>query len=178
MAWTSAFNAVQEEGVIDNILFIVKRDFKDALDAFHPIEAELTDADPRYLRDFQEREWGGISGMVFPALAVGPNRTASTLADAGDRLRGAIEFSSWIAVTDDSRSNVGRRITRYANAYEMVLRTAALKNKRDFFRNMSVQSFGLVLDEIEHFYGPVGGPRDSIYLQSVRVNGTLIIHER
>ena len=177
MVWTPALNAVQEEGVIDNILFITERDFKEALDNFHPIEAALPETDPRFLQDFQEREWGGISGNVFPALAVGPRRGASTLADAGDRLRGAIEFNAWIGVIDDSRNNVGRRITRYANAFEMVLRTAALKNKRDFFRNMSVERFGLVLDEIEHEYGPIGS-KTSVYFQSVIVSGTLIIHER
>lgn len=177
MVWVPAFNAVQEEGVIDNILFIIERDFKAALDVFHPIEAALPENDPRFLGDFQEREWGGISANVFPALAVGPRRAASTLADAGDRLRSAIQFSGWIGVTDDSRRNVGRRITRYANAFEMVLRTAALKNKRDFFRNMSVQSFGLVLDEIEHEYGPIGS-KSSVYFQSVIIDGTLILNER
>jgi hypothetical protein len=177
MVWVPPFNAVQEEGVIDNILFIVERDFKLALDVYHPIEAVLPETDPRFLRDFQEREWGGISGLVFPALSVGPNRSASTLSDGGDRLRGAIEFSSWIGVTDDSRQTVGRRITRYANTYEMVLRKAALKNKADFLRNMSVQSFGLVLDEVEKFYG-AAGEKESIFFQYVRVNGTLIINER
>ena len=177
MVWESAFNAVQEEGVIDNILFIVERDFKAALDAFHPIEATLDESDPRFLRDFQEREWGGISGNVFPALAIGPKRTASVLSDGGDRLRGAIQFNAWIGVIDDSRNNVGKRITRYANAFEMVLRTAALKNKRDFFRNMSTQRFGLVLDEIEHEYGPIGS-KTSVYFQGVIVSGTLIINER
>lgn len=177
MAWVPAFNAVQEEGVIDNILFIVERDFKFALDEFHPIEAALSETDPRFLRDFQEREWGGISGNVFPALAVGPRRAASVLSDAGDRLRTAISFNAWIGVIDDSRNNVGKRITRYANAFEMVLRTAALKNKRDFFRNMSVQRFGLVLEEIEHEYGPIG-TKTSVYFQSVLINGTLILNER
>lgn len=177
MVWVPALNAVQEEGVIDNILFIVERDFKLALDTFHTTEAALPVTDPRYLKDFQEREWGGISGLVYPSLAVGPLREASTLADAGDRLRGAIQFVAWIGVTDDSRKNAGKRITRYANAFEMVLRTAALKSKRDFFRNMSTQSFGLVLDEMEHDYGPIGD-KNSIFFSSVRVTGTLIINER
>lgn len=177
MTWIPAFNAVQEEGIIDNILFIVERDFKEALDVYHPIEKDLDPDDPRYLRDFQEREWGRIVGLSFPALAVGPNRMASTLSDGGDRLRNAVLFSAWIRVTDDTTRNVGVRAARYANAFEMVLRTAALKTKRDFFRNMSTMSFGVVLDEMEHEYGPVS-PRDSVLYQDVRINGTLIINER
>lgn len=176
--WTPAFNAVQEEGIIDNILFIVERDFKEALDHFHPTEAALEPDNPRYLRDFQEREWGKISGLVFPALAVGPNRMTSVLSDGGDRLRNAVLFSAWIGVTDDTTRNVGIRAARYANAFEMVLRTAAIpRNKRDFFRNMSTQSFGLVLDEIDHEYGPVGD-KNSTFFQGVRINGTITINER
>lgn len=177
MVWTPSFNAVQEEGVIDNILFIVGRDFKEALDHYHPIEAALEPTDPRYLRDFQEREWGKISGLVFPALAVGPNRMTSIQSDAGDRLKNAVLFSAWIGVTDDTTRNVGIRAARYANAFEMVLRTAAKKTRRDFFRNMSTQSFGLVLDEIDHEYGPVG-TKNSTFFQGVRINGTITINER
>lgn len=177
MAWETDFHAVQEEALIDNILFIVERDFKEALDHYHPIEAVLEPTDPRYLRDFQEWEWGKISGLVFPALAVGPNRMTSLLSDGGDRLRNAVLFSAWIGVTDDTTRNVGIRAARYANTFEMVLRTAALKTRRDFFRNMSVQSFGLVLDEIDHEYGPVG-TKNSTFFQGVRINGTIIINER
>lgn len=177
MSWVPAFNAVQEEGVIDNILFIAERDFKKALDVYHPIEAALDPTDPRYLRDFQEREWGKISGLTFPALAVGPNRMASVQSDGADRLRNAVLFTAWIGVTDDTTRNVGIRAARYANAFEMVLRTAARKTKRDFFRNMSTQSFGVVLDEMEHYYGPPT-EKNLIHFQGVRVDGTLVINER
>lgn len=177
MVWTPAFNAVQEEGVIDNILFIIERDFKIALDYSFPIEAALTDSDSRYLRDFQERTWGKVRGLVYPALGVGPSRGASVLADAADRLIGAVEFTGWIGVTDDSEENVGRRVTRYANTFEIVLRTAALKTKADFRRNMSSQIFGVILDEMEHVYLPVGS-RESTYFQMVKVNGTLKLNER
>lgn len=177
MPWVPAFNAVQEEGVIDNILFIVERDFKTALDYSFPIEAALTDSDPRYLRDFQERIWGKLRRLVFPALGVGPNRTASVLADAADQLIQAVGFTCWIGVTDDSEANVGRRATRYANTLEMVLRTAALKTKADFRRNMSTQMFGIILDEMEHVYLPVGS-RESLYFQMVEVSGVLQFRER
>lgn len=168
--------AVQEEGVIDNILFIVERDFKELLDIFNPIEAALPVTDPRYLLDFQERTLGQFAGLVYPAFAIGPNTSASVQSDAADQLTEAIRFSARIGVTDDSAQNVTRRIMRYAIAFEAVLRTAATKTKRDFFRNMSTQSFGFVLDEVEKFYGPIG-TENSIFYRSVQINATIQFHE-
>lgn len=175
MVWAPAYFAVQEEGLIDNVLTIVERDFKEALDVFYPIEAELADDDPQYLRDFQERSLGQIEGLVFPSLAIGPNRNASTEDADQAMLREVVRFDSWIGVTDDSSANVTRRIMRYAGTYDAVLRTAAKKNKRDFFRNMSTQVFGLVL-ELEHVYGPIG-KENSVYFRSVKIEGTILINE-
>lgn len=173
MVWTPKYNAVQEEGLIDNILTIVTRDFKEALDVFYPIEAALPDTNPRYLRDFQERILGQISRLVFPSLAIAPTRCASVPSDAADRLREAIQVISWIGVTDDSAANVTTRAMRYAATYEQVLRSA---RKSDYFRNMSIQRFGFVLDEVERDYGPIG-LEDSIFFRAVRVSTNLVIHE-
>lgn len=168
--------AVQEEGVIDNILLIMERDFKDLLDIFNPIEAVLPITDSRHLLDFQERTLGQFGGLVYPALAIGPNTSASVQSDAADRLIEAIRFSARIGVTDDNPQSVTRRVMKYAVAFEAVLRTAATKNKSDFFRNMSNQTFGLVLDEIEKFYGPIG-TENSIFYRSVRIDGTIQFNE-
>ncbi len=176
MVWVPQYNAVQEEGLIDNVLTIITRDFKEALDVFYPIEAALTDTDSRYLRDFQERTLGQISGSVFPSLAIGPNRNASLEDDDQSRLNEAILFDSWIGVTDDTAEHVTQRIMRYAGTYNAVLRTAAAKNKADFFRNMSTQVFGLNL-ELEHVYGPLG-QRESVHFRSVRIQATLKLFER
>lgn len=176
MVWTAYYNAVQEEGLVDNVLTIITRDFKAALDASYPIEAGLPETDSRYLRDFQERVLGQISGSVYPSLAIGPNRNASVEDADQSRLDELILFDSWIGVTDDSAENVTRRIMRYAGTYNAVLRTAAAKNMSDFFRNMSTEVWGLNL-ELEHIYGPIG-LRDSIHFRSVRIQGTIKIHER
>lgn len=175
MVWVPAYNAVQEEGLVDNVLTIVTRDFKEALDVYYPIEAAFSDTDPRYLRDFQERSLGQIQRMVFPSLAIGPVRNASTEDADQAMLREAIRFDSWIGVTDDSAENVTRRIMRYVGTYDAVLRTSAKKNKTDWFRNMSVVVFGLVL-ELEHIYGPIG-TEDSVYFRSAKIEGTILINE-
>lgn len=175
MVWSPKYFAVQEEGLIDNVVTIVRRDFKAALDVLYPIEAVLPETDPRFLRDFQEHSLGQIQGNVFPALAIGPNRNASTEDADQAMLREAVRFDSWIGVTDDSPASVTTRIMRYVGTYDAVLRTAAAKTKRDFFVNMSVQVFGLVL-ELEHVYGPIGKKESSLFRGAV-IQGTILINE-
>lgn len=176
MVWVPAYNAVQEEGLIDNVLTIVEEDFKQALDVFYPIEAALTDDDPLFLRDFQERKMGQIQRLVFPSFALSPVRNASTEDADQAMLREAIRLDGWVGVTDDSTDHVTRRLTRYIGTLNIVLRTAAKKNKSRFFRNMSTVVFGLVL-ELEHVYGPIG-QRESIFFQSALIQMTILINEQ
>lgn len=173
MVWTPKFQAVQEEALVDNILTIVERDFKDALDVYYTIEAALPETDSRFLRDFQERTLGQIAKNVFPCLAIGPVRNASTEADAGDRLIEAHRIDVYVGVTDDSAANVTTRIMRYMGTLDAVLRSAP---KRDYFRNMSVQVFGLVL-EMEHIYGPLGVEK-SIFFRGAVMQLTITVNER
>lgn len=175
MTWSPAYFAVQEEGLIDNLLRIIERDFKAALDVFYPIEAALTDSDSAFLRDFQERSLGQIERNVFPSLAIGPSRNASTEDADQAMLREAVEFEMWLGVTDDSAAHVTRRIMRYVGTLDAVLRTAAKKSKADFFRNMSTVVFGLVL-ELEHVYGPIGA-KNSVFFRSATIRGTILINE-
>lgn len=155
MPWTPEFQAVQEEGLVANILTIITRDFKEALDYFYPIEAELSETDPRFLRDFQERELGQIVGNNFPSLSIGPHRGTSGDPN-GECLRQNHLIDIHIGVLDDSPQTVTQRIMRYRATMDMVLRSAPIS---DYFVNMSVEVFAFVLDEIDYFYGPIGGKR-------------------
>lgn len=167
------YYAVQEEGVIDNALFIIERDFKSILDEFNPIEAALSPDDPQYLEDFQERSLGQIQKLVFPTLAIGPNRNAATESDARDRLKQAIRFDLYVGVTADSGANVTRKLMRYMAALDAVLRSA---KKSDWKRNMSAIIFGIVL-EVEHVYGSIR-ERESIYYRDALMQVTLTFNEQ
>lgn len=178
MAFEPVFWAAQEEALIDNVLAVIERDFRAALDAFHPIEAALDPEDPRYLLDFRERALGQVLGNEYPCVAIGPLRNASNYSDGGDRLIENIELEAYIGVTDDSANNVTRRITKYVGAFNAVMYRAALKNKKDFFRNMSIQTFGLAV-ELEHIYESVRTNRDrSIYFRSAGIAITIRVSER
>lgn len=156
MPWTPAFEASQEEALVDNVLTIITRDFKEALDYRYPIEAALATDDPRYLSDFSERGLGQILGNDFPSLAIGPNRGTAGDGPNGECLRENVLIDIHIGVTDDSPSTVTRRIMRYRATMDIVLRSAPMS---DYFVNMSIDAFAFVLDEIDYFYGPIGGTR-------------------
>jgi hypothetical protein len=173
MVWTPRYFAVQEEGVIDNALFIIERDFKVALDTFYVTEATLSPDDPQYLEDFQERSLGQIQKLVFPCLAIGPNRNAATESDARDRLSQAVRFDLYVGVTADSPANVTKKIMRYMGTLDAVLRSAL---KSDWSRNMSTIIFGIVL-EAEHVYGSVRD-RESIYYRDALMQVTLVFNEQ
>lgn len=153
MPWTPLFEASQEEALVDNVMTIITRDFKLALDQRYPIEAVLPATDPLHLLDFQEREFGQIVGNNFPTLAVGPNRGTAGDGPNGECLRESVLIDIHIGVIDDTPTNVTRRIMRYRATMDMVLRSAPIS---DYFVNMSVEAFAFVLDEIDYFYGPIG----------------------
>ena len=163
MVWSPKFYAVQEEGVIDNAFLIIERDFKQALEVFYPTEAALSSDDPQYLEDFQEREWGQIQKLVFPCLAIGPNRNPLTEADAADRLKEEVKFEIYIGVTGDSARTVTKKIMRYTGTLDAVLRSAP---KSDWKRNMSTIMFGVVL-ELEHVYGSIRQGKSIYFSESV-----------
>lgn len=166
MVWVPQYYAVQEEALVDNVLTIIERDFKQALDVFYPIEAVLPANDPRFLADFKERAVGQILRNEFPCLAIGPNRNAST-EDAGQsHLIEAVRLDIYVGVIDDSPATVTTRIMRYMGTLDAVLRTAAVKRKSDFFANMSVMVFGLTL-EMEHIYGPIGSEKPTLFRGAV-----------
>lgn len=173
MVWAPRYFAVQEEGVIDNALFVIKRDFKEALDVFYPTEAGLSSDDPQYLEDFQEHSLGQIQKIVFPCLAIGPNRNAATESDARDRLKQAVRFDIYAGVTGDSGANVTTKIMRYMGTLDAVLRSA---RKSDWKRNMSTIIFGIVL-EAEHVYGSIREEK-SVYFRDALMQVTLSFSEQ
>lgn len=174
MPWTPAFEASQEEALVDNVLTIIERDFKDALDYFYPIEAVLPSTDPRFLHDFRERTLGQIVKNEFPCLALGPSQGTSADGPNGECLRESPIIELYIGVVDDSPANVTRRIMRYRVTLDAVLRAAPIS---DYFRNMSIEVFGFVLDEINYTYGPIGTEKPSIF-RGARLEVPIKINER
>ena len=171
MVWEAQYAAVFEEGIIDNALTVIGRDFKPALDVFYPAEAALASTDPRFLKDFAVRALGQVIKTEFPCLAIGPRNNEVDDSDDGSHLIEVARIDIYIGVTDDGPETVTRRIMKYVRTMDAVLRTA----RQDFFTGMS-NPFGVILD-VNHAYGPIG-ENESIYFRSAIVELTVSLRER
>lgn len=163
MPWTPKYAAATEETLVANVLAIITRDFKNALDYFYPAAA---------LPDFAEKVLGMAIGNEVPMLWIGPTRNAATPSDDGSHFIEAVKIEIYMAVTGESASVVTEKIMRYARTMVAVLHSA---NKSDFFANMN-SPFGLVV-ETESIYRPLRG-NDSIYFRDSTVELTIQIRER
>lgn len=168
MAWTPKFEAVSEEALIDNILVLVTRDFKLALDYFYPTAR---------LEDFAERALGQVLGNEAPMLGIAPVRNASTLSDDGSHLQEALRVDLAVGVTDDGPQTVTRKIERYMRVLEAVLRRG---NKDDFFGTVNtLRTFGFSLDCEHVYWQDIRLHRiQSIYFRDATLQLTVNIHER
>lgn len=165
MPWTPTNEAVSEEALVDNILALVTRDFKDALDYFYPTEG---------LPDFAERALGQVLGNEAPMLGIGPVRNASTLSDDSAYLKEALRVDLAVGVIDDGPDTVTRRIMRYMRVLEAVLRRG---NKNDFFSSINTaRTFGFSLD-CEHVYRQDIRTNTSIYFRDATLQLTVLINE-
>lgn len=166
MAWAPNPNepsAVFEGPVVDNTLAVIERDFKGALDYYYAAEN---------LPDFGERALGQILRNEFPCLAVTPRNNPTEEADDRSHIVEAARVDIYIGVTADTPNTVTRLIMKYVRVMDAVLRSA----RRDFFTGMS-NPFEVVLS-VDHTYGPVGGPQDSIYFRGAVVELTVSLRER
>ena len=162
MSWAPTYSARFEGQIIENVLTIINRDFKAALDYFHP---------SGNLPDFAETALGQIKGLEFPSLAIGPLENPVEEADDSSHLIEAARIDIYIGVTDDGPDTVTRKIMKYVRAMDAVLRTA----KHDFFTGMS-NPFEVVLT-VNHTYWPIGR-KESVYFRSSIVELTVALRER
>lgn len=166
MAWTPNPNepsAVFEGPVIDNTLAVIERDFLGALTYYYPLEN---------LPDFAERALGQTLRNEFPCLAISPRNNPTEEADDRSHIVEAARVDIYIGVTGDAPNTVTRLIMKYVRVMDSVLRSA----RRDFFNGMH-NPFEVVLS-VDHTYGPVGGPTDSIYFRAAVVELTVSLRER
>lgn len=165
MVWTPKFLAVSEEALADNLLVLITRDYKLALDYFYPgVE----------LPDFAERALGQVLGNAAPMLGIAPVRNASTSSDDAAYLKEALRVDLAIGVTDDGPDTVTRKIMRYMRVMEAVLRAG---NKDEFFGTVaSTRTFGFSID-CEHVYRQDIRTNTSIYFRDATLQLTVEIKE-
>lgn len=151
MTFVPKFSAVFHEFLVDNILAVIVRDFKDCLDLFYP------DDD---LPDFAERSIGQEVGNEFPMMVIAPRSNVVDTVDDSSHLIELAKIDLHIGVTGDSPADVTRKIMRYVRCMDCVVRSAS---KADIFQGMTrTNVFGLISD-VEHQYGPFGENRNIMF---------------
>lgn len=146
MSWTPQFSACFEGPIIANVLTIVTRDMKSALDYFYQADN---------LPDFAERSLGTEKGLEFPILVIGPRSNLVDTVDDDSHLIEPIIVELKIGVTADSSDLAMTKIMKYVRALDAVLRSAS---KADYCANMTNSTnvpFAFMVD-VTHTYGPLG----------------------
>lgn len=141
MTHAAKFNATLESTLIDNILALVTRDMKLALDHFYAADA---------LPDFKEKTLGAFLSLNFPALMIDPTGNDISQADDDSRLDNVLRVALFIAVTDTDESKTTRRLMKYLGCLDSVLRSAA---HTDY---TSGTGMFVLTTEVTHQYGPLG----------------------
>lgn len=171
MVWTPKFLAVSEEALTDNILALIVRDYKLALDWFYWTGPDRLIEN---LPDFEERDLGQVLGNAAPMIGIAPVKNASTSSDDAAYLKEALRVDLAIGVTDDGPQTVTRRIMRYMRVMEAVLRAG---NKDDFFGTVNAtKTFGFSID-CEHVYRQDIRTNTSIYYRDATLQLTVEIKE-
>lgn len=167
--WTPKYSARFELPILDNVLAIIIRDFKLALDYFYSADA---------LPDFAERAVGTEQGLQFPMMVIGPRSNQVETADDASHLVEPIVIEIKIGVTAGSANDASRKIMKYVRAMDAVLRTATYADYFAGFTTGASQPFGLVID-VTHEYGPLGANDNrTTYFKPASLDLRLTFNER
>lgn len=165
MAWAPKYTAEFEGRLIDNILALVTRDMKFALDYFYPADA---------LPDFAERCLSYPIGLNFPMLVIDPSSSAIDDVE-GTHLQEAVRYTLEIGVTDSDAELVTRRCMKYVRALDAVLRTGAIE--ADYFAGYTATNVGGLSVDVSHEFGTPGVNPKGLYFRPASLDLTVMFKE-
>ena len=177
MPYTPKYQLAAEGLIIDNVLKIVKDNFKPALDVLYPAEALLAATDPSFLPDLTERTFGSFMRLGFPALVA--DLVDGEDEDSEARVDESVSIEMLLVVTDVDGSNVTRRLTKYVRALRVVLMSAPWTAYMLNVPSGQVMPFTL---KLTRKYLPVGKGKDDTavygYMRPAELRLTLQFGER
>lgn len=144
MAWTPkpGFSGVMEDLIVPNVLAIVTRDFKQALD-YHFAADDLP--------DFVERTLGQVERKEFPLVAIGPVGNPAVESEDSARFTQPLRIALYLGVVADTNNAVTILIMKYVKVMHAVLHRATIA---DYFGVEADRVFGFWLN-VEHLYGAI-----------------------
>lgn len=166
MPWTPNPNepsGIFEGQIAENVLTILTRDFKNALDYYYPSDN---------LADFAELELGPPLRNVFPSGSIEPIRSTIEESEDGSHLIEEARVRIYVAVTGDGPKATTRKLQKYARVVTLVL-----LNARNDFRTGMSNPFGVILLRFEHGYDVVRTD-ESIIMRAAAVEMAIALRER
>lgn len=187
MTFVPTYSARFELPIIENVLAIIVRDFKEGLDYFYLDTPSYTTrygvangvgATGEDLPDFVERSIGTEQGLNFPILVLGPRSNQIEKAADDSHLIEPIIIELKIGVTASSANDAMKKIMKYVRVMDAVLRTATYADYFTGFTTGASQPFGLSVD-VTHEYGPLGADeKRTIYFKPASLDLRLTFNER
>lgn len=144
MPYTPKFEEPSESLFIDNVLAIIKRDMKSALDYFYPSDN---------LPDFVERVLGDFLSTEFPKLSIDPSENGPEQGGDGSWVGEELKVNLIVAVKDADAPTATRKLMKYMRALKSVLRTAPTS---DYVTGFPPNSIFALRVEVVYRYLPRG----------------------
>lgn len=144
MPYLPKIKTLSDRLLIDNVLALVKRDAKGALDYFFAASA---------YPDFVERTVGRFFKQNYPSFAIDPEVKKPEQSADGSWMAGEFKVGLYLAVADADPPTVTRKAMDYAAALENLLVNASVADYTAGFPANSV--FALTWD-VSYEYGLIG----------------------
>lgn len=144
MPYAPRLQEIPDSLFIDNILAVVKRDFKLALDYFYAADA---------LPDFAERMVGRFFRQTYPSFAIEAGTNGPQQSADGSYVEAGLKIFLFLAVSDTDPPTVERKAMKYTRALTSILRNASVA---DLTTGVTANvQFGLTW-EVSYDYGLIG----------------------
>lgn len=144
MPFTPKYEGLFESLIIDNVLAVVQRDMKLALDYFYR---------PENLPDLAQRTLGRFISLSLPALAIEPKGNSVEESEGGSYLSGVLSLTIFLAVEDADATEVTRKLMKYCRALDAVLKTAS---EADYMVGVTPNRIMAITREASHTYELLG----------------------
>ena len=144
MTYAPKIKTVSDHQIIDNVLAIVKRDMKPALDYFFAADD---------LPDFAERTVGIVFNLTFPTFNIDPERSGPQQSADGSWVDDTFKVGMFLAVEDPDAPTATRKAMKYTAALESILRNASVT---DYTGGITPGLIFALTWEVSYDYGVIG----------------------
>jgi hypothetical protein len=130
MTWSSTYNPLLTEALIDQLLGIICRDMQPALD--------FVSGEPGSLPAFVEYDLADVPIKRYPALLLTPDSESFDIESPNTVCQSPVRITAGIAVAHQVPSRVARLLQRYLRAFYLVIRSAFESRPDSFYSPLAL----------------------------------------